>query len=263
MRNFKYQYQHCLLPAGPVSIKSTSKLELKSRSPCSTISFIGTPEVILFGCGSVLNAYDHKLCSINGVAEVHSKPLAAVVMVPKTTDIFFIDSAGSVLSTVFGAFYDLSPQSFTKTLFSVKVNAELTLAANKNYLVVSNVKASGKDDGHWLIYNRKSKSKRMYQLLRYYGSVRALKFHPDGDLIALTSHGHVCKCMLKDDGEPEHVWGWYGGATAICVDDKRGLVYAAGRHGQLYAIADGKRTAIDFSFVEFSFKVVILFGLGS
>ena len=252
MRNFEYQYQHCLLPARPVSIKSTSKLELESRSPCSTISFIGTPEVILLGCGSVLNAYNHKLHTINGVAEVHSKPLAAVVMLPHTTDIFFIDSAGSVLSTVFGAFDDFSPRSLTKNLFSVEVNAELTLAANENYLVVSNVKADGNDDGHWLIYHRKSKSKRMYQLLRYYGSVRALKFHPDGDLIALNSHGGVNKFKLpKGYGEPLHMWSWYGGATAICVDDKRGLVYATGYHGELYAIADGKITAIDCTIAEY------------
>ena len=36
------------------------------------------------------------------------------------------------------------------------------------------------------------------------------------------------------------MWSWYGGATAICVDDKRGLVYAAGYDGELHAIADGK-----------------------
>ena len=81
----------------------------------------------------------------------------------------------------------------------------------------------------------------MYQLPRYCSSHHALKFHPDGDLIALKSDGIVSNFALpKGYGEPLHMWSWYGGATAICVDDKRGLVYAAGYYGELHAIADGK-----------------------
>lgn len=220
--------QYALQGLLPTSIVYQKLLKLVSGAACYSIDIdkLGT---ITFGCDNSLLTYTSDLQYTHTTTSTYH--VCSVARQQDNNLVYYLASNKKI-----GKVSLNSPVAVPELFVTPSSTDTSRIAANNNLLVVSNSAAGV----HLLVFDFKARLRGNYLLPQ---PLRTLKFGPNGDLVTLDIEGKVCTYRISNTEEPKLLWECTAitGAYALCMDQRRGLVYVTGKGQMLYIISEGSK----------------------